>query len=179
MRYIFSSARLEARIEFESSRALTRFDSIFHRTEQRSCRLDSINVRVRFDFRNFEQNTLLDSIDLESNSSCSNQLDSRSQLCLHVILFNKKLYVRNVFPAPAVKELAEISWITYEFPDSIVNSTQRHWTSFYKHRSVRTMCRSFQPVRWTQFHVYYWNQREKSIPIFYPAFLHVIKKRNW
>src|SRR5439155_17816114 len=82
MRYIFSSARLETRIEFESSRGLSRFDSIFHRTEQRSCRLDSINVRVRFEFRNFEQNTLLDSIDLESNSSCSNQLDSRSQLCL-------------------------------------------------------------------------------------------------
>jgi hypothetical protein len=71
--------------KLESSTDLARFDLMFYRTEQRSCRLDSIDVRVLFKFRSLEQSCELDLIELESNSNCSNLLNSKSQFCCGVI----------------------------------------------------------------------------------------------
>ena len=85
---------------------------------------------------------------------------------------------KKCLPRASCQRLAGIAWMTYGFPDSRANSMQCYWASFYKRRSVRTMCRSFQPVAWTGSHVCYWNQRHKSTPIFYSAFLHVLRKRG-
>ncbi len=43
----------------------------------------------------------------------------------YITIANKRSYVRNVFPAPAVKSLAEVIGMTYGYPDSTVDSMNR------------------------------------------------------